>query len=168
MKSILQLTEEIINNLIVMSTDQLLNYIYEGDSLPVKKHFFDETRFKFYANDSNKFNKLWTYVCLWQDGEIIGLCKLGKSYEDKQFGNALSIWFFEIDSKYQGQGYAKKLAELVFKYCATHKTRLSTSTYTEMGKERIAKLFDEMAQKYKVHFIDRDGKNQNVEKNYSL
>lgn len=168
MKSLLQLTEEIINNPTVVSTKQLLDYIYQGESLPVKKQFFDINRFKFYANDQNKFDKLWTYICLWQDNEIIGLCKLGKSYEDKDFGNALSIWFFEIDSKFQGQGYARKLADLLFSYCATHKTRLSTSTYTEMGKERISKLFDEMARKYKVHFIDRDEKNENLEKNYSL
>jgi GNAT superfamily N-acetyltransferase len=88
-----------------------------------------------------------------EGNKIVGLSELEKSpYTDKTFW----IQFLSVDPKYQNKGYASRLAEEIFRFAKQEDYSLETSSYTEVGYEKLKDLFNKMAQKYSVNFIDKE------------
>lgn len=116
-------------------------------------------------------SKHWTWITLWDTDKdiIIGLVKMGISYNNKP-NESLSIWYFEIHNEYQGLGLSRLLCDAMCKYIKNKGLMLYTSYYTEIGKLKIYKLFNEYCEKYKIRFFDRDGKYESdyIEKKYDL
>ena len=61
-----------------------------------------------------------------------------------------------VEKEYQGQGYARKLIDIMFNYCSDKGiTKIKQSPYTKQGKKKIKKVFKEVSQNYKnVSFFD--------------
>lgn len=133
-------------------------------------HIENSSDFHYYKEDNSTFQN-WIWIILKLNNEVIGIAKIGTSIRDEHLGtNFKSLWYLEISKKYQGKGYSKLLIDFMFKYLKTNNITFTTSYYSEIGKERIYKQMNYYAQKYKVHFFDRDGKYEfeYIEKNYHL
>lgn len=108
-------------------------------------------------------NKRIKYLSRWNDwaseldfaaydgDKVVGAAGVHPSRDEER---VIAIWFLSVDPDYQGQGIAKTLAEMVFKYAAENNLRVRSSSYTEMGAERLKHHFEALAQKYKVPFKD--------------
>lgn len=54
------------------------------------------------------------------------------------------------------------------KFCAQNNYKFRMSWYTEMGEKYLRPIFNRYAKKYAVHFIDRDERKDDIEKDYHL
>ena len=61
--------------------------------------------------------------------------------------NELWIKFVSVDPDYQGQGYARKLLELVYEYARQQRKTLKSSTFTDQG-ERLKHIHNELNKEY--------------------
>jgi len=127
--------------------------------------------FHYYKGDYSKYNDCWIWITMKLNNEVIGIAKIGSDDRDKHLGvNFKSLWYLEISNPHQGKGYSKLLIDFMFKYLKSNNVSFTTSSYSDMGQERIYKQMNYYAQYHKVHFFDRDGKYtyDYVEKNYHL
>lgn len=137
-----------------LNSEELINLVYKGNNLPQDVRFLPVEEggvFEYFslmhAGRENKF------PIIKEGDKIVGLSELEKSpYADKTFW----IQFLSIDPKYQGKGYASKLAEEIFRFAKENDYTLETSSYTEEGYEKLKAVFNKLAEKYSVDFIDKE------------
>jgi GNAT superfamily N-acetyltransferase len=137
-----------------LNANELTDLIYKGNNLPQDGRFLPTEEggvFEYFnlmhAGRDSKF------PVVKEGDKIVGLSELEKSpYADKTFW----IQFLSIDPKYQNKGYASKLAEEIFRFAKQEEYSLETSSYTEIGYEKIKGLFNKLAEKYYVNFIDKE------------
>lgn len=83
------------------------------------------------------------FVVLNNNEEIIASLVLG--YNEKGWDNHKEKYMMHsvsVDEKYQGQGYAKHLINILFDYCKKNKiTGIRQSAYTKQGQKKIKKIF---------------------------
>ncbi len=92
------------------------------------------------------------------EGDIVGICKLVKHYDDID-ENKRYMYFLSVDPKFQGQGYASKLVDNLFKYLRANGLFLEMSSYTsEHSWERLRSLFKRYSKKYGVRLLGNDKK----------
>jgi RimJ/RimL family protein N-acetyltransferase len=140
-----------------ITADELIQIIYRNENIPQDSRFSlieNGGVFKYFNildilnNQKNKF-----YSIINVGNKIIGLCELEKSpYQEKVFW----IKFLSIDQEYQGQGYASKLAEEIFRFAKQEHYTLEGSSYSDEGDKKLKPLFNKMAEKYLVNFIDKN------------
>ena len=151
--------EEISSKTETIRSDVLENLIYKGTGEPQDRRFLSTEEggvFKYFdprdmtdplGNHENKFFSLIKI-----DDKIIGLSELEKNpYQENSFW----IKFLSIDPEYQGKGYASKLAEEVFRFAKQKGFSVETSSYTDEGYKKLKDLFNKLANKYSVKFIDK-------------
>lgn len=137
-----------------LNSSELVDLVYKGNNLPQDYRFLSEEEggvFKYFSlmhmGRENKF------PVVKENNKIVGLSELEKSpYSEKTFW----IQFLSIDPKYQNKGYASKLAEEIFRFAKQEGYSLETSSYTEIGYEKLKTLFNKLAEKYSVNFIDKE------------
>lgn len=141
-----------------ITAKELEDLIYKKTSFPQDKRFMPEEEggvFHYFSpTDVFEGQERKFYSIIKDTNNIIGLCELEKSpfsYEEKTFW----LKFFSIDPEYQNKGHSRKLAEEVFKFVKEQGYKIQGSQYSEQGKEKLRELFNEMAQKYAVDFIDK-------------
>lgn len=83
--------------------------------------------------------------------KVIGL---GKLHEDPYNKENYWIQYISIDPKYQSKGYATEIATAMFKWAVENNKSLESSSYNEIGTERIKKVFNRLATEYNVKFKD--------------
>lgn len=60
-----------------------------------------------------------------------------------------------VDPEFEGNGYASQLSEYIFKWFKEHNLQFESSSYTEDGFIKLKPLFNKLANKYSVPFIDK-------------
>ena len=152
----LEKNENLIATTETLTTDALIEIIYRGKNLPQDKRFLSKEEggvFGYSALEETSIYKEDFHFPVIKIGDkIIGLSKLQKDpYKDKNYW----IQFLSIDPKYQEKGYASKLAEEIFRFAKQEGYSLETSSYTEIGYEKLKDLFNKLAEQYSVNFIDK-------------
>jgi GNAT superfamily N-acetyltransferase len=156
-KSNLETKENLSVTTEILTTDALVEIIYKGKNLPQDKRFLSEEEggvFKYPPLEGISFYEKDIFFPILKVGdEIVGLSKLEKDpYKNKN----LWILFISIDPKYQNKGYASRLAEEIFRYAKKEGYSLETSSYTEIGYEKLKSLFNKLAEEYSVKFFDKE------------
>lgn len=83
---------------------------------------------------------------------IVGMAHIRKS------ANKENTWFLShlsMDQLYTNKGYASQLSEYMFKWFKDNGITFETSSYTEEGYVKLKPLFNRLALKYDVNFIDK-------------
>ncbi len=140
-----------------LTTNDLIEIVYKGEHTPQDNRFLSEKDggvFRHSALEDISFHENEFFFPIIKVGEkIVGLSKLQKDpFKDK----SLWIQFLSIDPQFQGNGYASKLADEIFRFAKREGYSLETSSYTEIGYEKLKSLFNRLAQKYLVSFIDKE------------
>jgi len=140
-----------------INAQDLIDLIYQGESLPQDNRFLSTDKggvFKYFDPRDlfeNIENKVYSIVK--NKGEIVALGELEKNpYNLKAYW----IKFLSVDPKYQGKGYASILAEEIFKFAKEKNIILESSSYTEEGEQKLKALFNKLAEKFSVEFVDSD------------
>ncbi len=139
----------------IINPQELTDIIYKGESLPQDNRFLSVDRggvFKYFdprdlfENIENKF-----YSIVKNKQEIVALGELEKTPYN---ANTYWIKFLSVDPKHQGKGYASILAEEIFKFAKEKNISLESSSYTDEGQQKLKTLFNKLAEKLSVDFID--------------
>lgn len=146
----------------VFTKQELVDYIYEGESLPKNKRFLrteDGGVFKYFDLELaigfslKDIEKVFPYIKV--RNEIVGISQLHQSEKGSK-----NYWisFISIDPTFQEKGYATKLIEEIMKYAKSRDITLETSSYKEIGFERLHKVLHREAEKYGVVLHDEENK----------
>ena len=128
---------------------EFIDLVYNDDSLPQDKRFYSSQYggvFKYLdlsESHNNSENKFYSLISL--ADMIVGLAELEKNPRAE---NVYWIKFLSVDPKYQGQGFASRLADEIFRFAKAQKISL------EEGYQKLKRKFNEFAQKYGVDFKD--------------
>lgn len=140
----------------VISSQELINIVYQNDRLPGQRFLPVEKGgvFKYFDPRDlfeNVENKVYSVIK--NDKEITALGELEKNpYSQDTYW----VKFLSVDPIYQGNGYASILAEEIFKFAKNNNISLENSTYTAEGQEKLKDVFKRLAEKFAVNFIDSD------------
>lgn len=96
------------------------------------------------------------FVMLNEKKEIVAALVLGYNENGWSKDKKYLMHSISVEKEYQGQGYARKLIDIMFNYCSDKGiTKIKQSPYTKQGKKKIKKVFKEVSQNYKnVSFFD--------------
>ena len=140
-----------------VDSDVLQNIIYKGTGLPQDKRFFDIEDggvFRYFTPRDTILNaedKFYSLVKI--DDKIVGLSELEKNPNQE---NIFWIKFISIDPEYQGQGYASKLSEEIFRFAKKNGLTLEASIYNSEGYKKIKPILNRFASEFSVNFIDKE------------
>ncbi|MEI6400347.1 MAG: GNAT family N-acetyltransferase [bacterium] len=131
----------------ILSRDDLVDYIYKGQSLPQDTRFLDVEKggvFKYFhledivgINSYSKEQKLFPLVET--EGVIAGLAELEQDPNDS---NNFWIKFVSIDPKFQGKGYASTLISKIFDFAKENNYSLEPSFYSEEGENKLKEVME--------------------------
>lgn len=141
----------------IISSKELENIIYKGESMPQDNRFLSVDKggvFKYFDprdlfNDTE--NKVYSII---KSGKEI--TALGELEKNPYSQDTYWIKFLSVDPIYQGNGYASILAEEIFKFAKNNNISLESSSYTTEGQEKLKAVFKRLAEKFAVNFIDSD------------
>ena len=110
-----------------------------------------------YFNNSSDFSGIDNvyFFVLYIDGKIIGLAHIRKS---PYIENTYWLSYLSILNGFENMGYASKLSEFIFKWFSENNIQFETSSYSETGFLKLKPLFNKLAKKYDVKFIDKETK----------
>jgi len=157
----LEKNKEIKPEVKILTPFELEKIIYKGESLPQDDRFLPSEKggvFKYFdisdfTNVLDKSNKFYPVIKI--ENKIVGLAELE---ENPNTFKTLWIKFLSIDSNQQNKGYASKLAEEIFKFAQKEGYSIESSSYSEIGYQKLKELFIKFAEKFDVNFIDTDKK----------
>lgn len=110
--------------------------------------------FKYYQYDDFKIEpKNVFFFGLEYNNQLIALAHIRKS---PHLQNTYWLSYLCVDPLYEHKGYATILAEYIFKWYKQHGLQFETSSYTEIGYIKLKPLFNRLALKYNVNFIDKE------------
>lgn len=163
------LKENVFTGFKILNNKEITQFLYGGSSLPKnKKLYFNQDRFHYFAGDTDKGGRWgameYMWFTWWLKGKIVAVAKIGQYPDDGE--NGASLNYLDVDSKYHRQGIAAKLTEKIFEFFKKKKWIFRTSFYSDKGLLALKPLFNKLAEKYKVDFIDRDEYHREVFKKY--
>lgn len=137
------------NNLITIDLDTLefMQEISQDKS-------FTYSDFKYFSpsSDYSFIDDVRFFICK-SGNEIVGVAHIRKSpYVDKQWW----LSYLSIKEKSRNIGYASALSECIFKYFKDNNLIFETSSYSDDGFIKLKPLFNRLAIKYGVVFVDKD------------
>jgi len=138
-----------------MSREDLGQMVYKGELTPQDSRFLPIDKggvFKyFFADDlDNPFQSETIYQVVSVGDKVVGLSKLQL---DPYKPNNYWIQFISVDPLFQGNGYAKKLAEEMVRFAKSKGCSLEHSMLSDEGREKIFGLVDFLAEKSEVSVI---------------
>lgn len=154
-----KLFESYTNNFKVYNADEFYKYI----STNGPNEEFDP-RFKLKNDGGNKAFKYYQYsdyqvdsnnvyfMALEVDNIIVALAHIRKS---KYIENTFFLSYLCVDPLYEGMGYASQLANNMFQWFKENNLQFESSSYTEQGFVKLKPLFNKLALKYDIPFIDK-------------
>lgn len=155
MVSLVELYNQILNeNTIIqdLSSNEMSKYIYRDDEYdPRFQNYKDGGKFKYLSSDDFNSNEVRFFI-IKENDLVVGLAHIRKSPYTE---NTWWLSYLSIDKDYQNKGYASKLTDYIFKWFNKNNLNFETSSYTEEGMIKLKPLFNKLAQKYKVKFIDK-------------
>lgn len=144
----------------IITSNELLDLIYKGESLPQDNRFLPIEEggvFKYFNIDdlTRTHNEKKFYPLIEVNKQVIALSELEENpYQQKSFW----IKFVSVDPRYQNLGYASKLAEEIVRFAKKKDFSLESSSRSEEGYLKLKSLFDRLTKQYSVHYIDKDKK----------
>jgi len=143
-----------------MTATELVGVIYKTQSLPQDNRFLPTNRggvFEYFnladLTGLSAGDKLYPVVLV--ADKIVGLAELEKNPRDPKI---FWIKFISVDPSEQGKGFATKLTREIFRFAKENDLALETSSYSEVGYQKLKDLFSRLAQEYSVRFIDTERK----------
>ena len=110
--------------------------------------------FKYYQySDFQQEPKNVFFFGLEYDNKLISLAHIRKN---PRIENTYWLTYLCVDQIYEGKGYASILAEHIFKWYKQNNLQFESSSYTEQGYIKLKPLFNKLALKYDVKFIDKE------------
>ncbi len=144
-----------------LNSEEFLDRIYQGQSLPQDKRFSSENCegvFKYfqlrYLLDRHRSHEQY-YSIIESENEIAGIACLEVNPENKE---NLWIQLVSIDPKYHDQKLSRKLLSEVYKFAKENNYNLEASSYSEDGHKKLKPLLQELSTQFDVRFIDNDRK----------
>lgn len=144
-----------------MTGQELLDLIYQGQSLPQDSRFLDPKKggvFKYFnlshnlINFNRKLENLF-YPIVKIDNKVVALCELQKSpYEE----NLYWIEGVSVDPAYQGKHYASMVLEETLRFAKEKGVALLGSQYSEEGLAKLKSVCHRLADKYGVEFRESE------------
>ena len=143
----------------ILSTDELLELIYKGMSLPQDTRFLPLEEggvFKyFYPRDVagiSRFPSKKLFPVAYEAGKVVGLSELEQDPQDTQ-----NFWikFVSVDPTYQGKGYASKLLRQIFQFAKDNSYSLEPSFYSEQGLEKLKTVIEKLSVEMGVVLVKR-------------
>lgn len=108
--------------------------------------------FKYYMYDDYRKDDVYFFILFLND-EPVAMSHIEKSpYID----NTYWLSYLCVDPNFEGNGYASILADKMFEWFKENNLQFETSRYTEIGFVKLKPLFNKLAQKYNVPFIDKN------------
>lgn len=145
-----------------MSSEELVDYIYKGESSPQDNRFlptedggvfryFDlEEIVGYFGKQKEKY-----FPVVEVDNKIVALSQLQKSpYAENTFW----VSFVSVDPIFQGKKYASKLVKEIFRFAKEKQISLEASSYSEIGWQKLKRLFVEESEKTGVPWHDDEGR----------
>ena len=145
-----------------VSRKHFLDSIYKGKSLPQDPRFLTTEEggvFKYldlseligiFAEKTERF-----FPVVEVNGQIVGISELQVNPNES---NVVWIKHVSVDPKYQGNHYASKVIEEIFRFAKEKGYSLEASSYTNVGYEKLKKVCNAMSEKYGVVFKDTEGR----------
>lgn len=132
-----------------MTADEVLALMREQDSKDVARRVP-------YLNHScfDRYQDEYVFFIALKQEAIVGCAMLAPSPGRGE--RWVCSRFVGVDPEHREQGIARALKEAMFRYCADRDLSLSTSTYTEMGGERLKAMNRALAEEFGVEFLDAD------------
>jgi len=93
------------------------------------------------------------FFCLFYNGIIVSIAHIRKS---PYIENTYWLSYLCTDLLYSNMKFASKLSEYMFKWFKEHDLQFESSSYTEEGMIALKPLFNKLAIKYNVLFIDKE------------
>ena len=162
MKTFKEILNEITNNIQyrILNNDEMKDFLYDNGVPKNKDVYFNKNIFHYFGEDGekSKWNAMpFRWYSLWVnnpsgDGEMVAVAKVGQYPTDSH--DSRSLAYIDVDSRYRQQGLARELTGQMFKNFADNKWTFRTSSYSDIGLNYIKPLFNELAKKYKIKFID--------------
>ncbi len=140
----------------ILSREDLFDIIYKETSEFPDRRFSHPDKggvFKYFdVRGGSIFSDGTHYPIISAGDKIIGIGELKQDpYNDKNFW----IQHISIDPEYEGMGNASKLAESIFAFAKEIGYSVETSSYTDVGFQKLKPLFNKLAEEYGVEFIDK-------------
>ena len=144
----------------VLSRDDLVDYIYKGQSLPQDTRFLDIKNggvFKYFhlediigINSYSKEQKLFPLIE--NEGIIVGLAELEQDPNDSS-----NFWikFISVDPQFQGNGYASALIRKIFDFAKENNYSLKPSFYSEEGEKKLKEVMEKIERETGVKVVRR-------------
>jgi len=142
-----------------IEADDLLNLIYQGESIPQDRRFLPIEEggvFEYFSLedliDPNNKKEDFLYPIVEFKNKIVGLAELQKNpHAEKNFW----IKGVNVDSEYRGRGYSRKLIEEICRFANERGFSLTPSSYSEEGKEHnLERIIQEFAKKFSVDILN--------------
>jgi len=112
-----------------------------------------EGRFKYFHYNDYKIESKNVKVFAIKEGDIIvGIAHIRKSSHRE---NTWFLSYMSIDLDFSNKGYATLLTKFMLKWFKENNITFETSSYSEEGFLKLKPLFNKMAIKYGVDFIDK-------------
>lgn len=125
--------------------------LYSNDPRFILKIDGGKKAFKYYQySDYNDEPKIY-FFGLEIDNVLVALGHIRQTKNINQY----KLSYLCVDALYEGKGYASMLAENIFKWFSKNNYTFETTKYTEIGFIKLKPLFNKLAQKYNVNFIDK-------------
>lgn len=142
----------------IISSQGLIERIYQGDSIPKDERFLSFEKggvFKYFDIEDliymfNKSNKLYPVIEL--NNLIVGISELEQDPNDS---NNFWIKFVSIDPRYQDNGYASLLIEKIFDFAKQNNYSLEPSFYSKQGLEKLKNVVDRKIEETGVKIVNR-------------
>lgn len=155
-----KINESYTNNFKIYTADEFYKYIStngpdgEFDPRFLLKNDGGKKAFKYYQYSDYQQNKDSVFfMSLMVDNIIVALAHIQKSsYQE----NTYWLSYLCVDPIYEGKGYATQLTDNIFQWFKDNNMTFETSRYTEDGYIKLKPLFNRLASKYNVSFIDKE------------
>jgi len=107
--------------------------------------------------DSEEYKNLnfICYLCAIINNYVVGILRLSDP-KVKTDHSELILSFIAVDDEWQSLGIGKILTEHAFQLASELKAKLKSTPYKDIGRQRLKKINESLAQKYGVIFQDED------------
>lgn len=138
--------------------DELIEYTlhYEQDEMILEKiKYFASNRWGRYIQDEKNI-----FFCLiMSNKQIVGVTKLRTGKSESAYNPGYSNWidFCSIHPDFQGKGYSYLMLVEMFNYIKENNIKkLLSSSYTQLGYDRIRKNLIKLSKTFKIDFKDKN------------
>ena len=118
-------------------------------------YIYDSDYLSYFSKDVEKWNSNYNYFVCWKGLEIAAIAKTKTNLDDLD-DKVFELIYMEVVTKYQNEGIATLLTKEIFKHCNRFNYVFKTCSYTKIGEIKLKPLFNRLAEKMGLVFIDNE------------